>query len=477
MGSAWEVGATDCDLSILPDVELVPRLPDHAETVLRLAAMGVLSDSRLQEALISAPRTPHALPQPHLDLVELEGASLRLPFWHDVDARSPLLPSHYETIQVLQLLRVKSGNSILLVGPRGNWWTEILVRLGAGEVRVIEPDCQRRVALERSWEAGDCGQLATDLGCSVTWGGLVELADIALSEDDEWDRILLTSSLPNLPVDLLRKLPKDGCGLVVIGTDEAPVIQLVTRAGKRELAAQWITCWSVDQFEPIVSEVIEGMDPPDDFNEVVEIDEAAILRAWTYANCDPLRDRFAPERSLQLIEEIWDSMAPFHPDDDGSDDIRARLSNDLFRMGHVLQQLGVFNLAVEHHSESFRMMQSAEAATFLGWALGQSGDTQASLAWCKKAIEVDPTLGNPWNDIGAILLTDGEPREAVPWLRAATEAPRYEAVGFPWLNLAKVHEKLGNKMAAFEAARQALEHLPEDLEAARIFDEFAEGLL
>jgi hypothetical protein len=32
-------------------------------------------------------------------------------------------------------------------------------------------------------------------------------------------------------------------------------------------------------------------------------------------------------------------------------------------------------------------------------------------------------------------------------------------------------------MAAFEAARQALEHLPEDLEAARIFDEFAEGLL
>jgi Tfp pilus assembly protein PilF len=90
---------------------------------------------------------------------------------------------------------------------------------------------------------------------------------------------------------------------------------------------------------------------------------------------------------------------------------------------------------------------------------------------------VDPTLGNPWNDIGAILLTDGEPREAVPWLRAAIEAPRYEAVGFPWLNLAKVHEKLGNKMAAFEAARQALEHLPEDLEAARIFDEFAEGLL
>ncbi len=477
METAWGVGASDCDLSMLPDVDSVPRLPDHAETVLRLAAMGVLSDSRLQEALLSAPRTPHALPQPLLDVVDLEGSSLRLPFWHDVDARSPLLPSHYETIQVLQLLRVKVGDRVLLMGPRGNWWTELLVRLGASEVLVIEPDSLRRKALQEWWKNGDCGQLATDLGCEVTWGGLGELADLTLDESEEWDRILLTSSLPNLPVELLRKLPKDGCGLVVIGSDEAPVIQVITRAGRRELAAQWITCWSVDEFEPVVNEVLEGMDPPAEIDEDIEVDEVALLRAWTYSNCDPLRDRFAPERSLRMIEDIWDSMAPFHPDDDGSDEIRSRLSDDLFRMGHVLQQLGVFNLAVEHHSESFKMMPSAEAATFLGWALGQTGDTQASLAWCRRAIEVDATLGNPWNDIGAILLTDGEPREAVPWLRAATEAPRYEAVGFPWLNLAKVHEKLGNKMAAFEAARQALEHLPEDLEAARIFDEFGEGLL
>ena len=37
--------------------------------------------------------------------------------------------------------------------------------------------------------------------------------------------------------------------------------------------------------------------------------------------------------------------------------------------------------------------------------------------------------------------------------------------------------KTRKQVAAFEAAHQALEHLPEDLEAARIFDEFGEGLL
>ena len=76
-----------------------------------------------------------------------------------------------------------------------------------------------------------------------------------------------------------------------------------------------------------------------------------------------------------------------------------------------------------------------------------------------------------------MLLEGGELKEAVPWLSTATQSPRYDALGFPWLNLARVHEQLGNKMAAFEAAREALEHIPDDEEALRIFEDASDGLI
>jgi tetratricopeptide (TPR) repeat protein len=191
-----------------------------------------------------------------------------------------------------------------------------------------------------------------------------------------------------------------------------------------------------------------------------------------------MRDRFAPERILRLMAAIWNSTGPvFAGCGEAAPDIRTKLADDLFRLGNTLGQLNVIGLAGEHHAESFRLLPSAESATLLARSYSETSDRDSALAWCRRAIETDATLGNPWNDIGALLLENGELKEAVPWLSTATQAPRYDAQGFPWLNLARVHEKLGNKMAAFEAAREALEHLPEDKDALRIFEESGAGLI
>ena len=47
---------------------------------------------------------------------------------------------------------------------------------------------------------------------------------------------------------------------------------------------------------------------------------------------------------------------------------------------------------------------TAEAYTFLGWTYHFQGRIEDAIAECKRAIEVDPEFGNPYNDIGAYLI-------------------------------------------------------------------------
>jgi Tfp pilus assembly protein PilF len=79
---------------------------------------------------------------------------------------------------------------------------------------------------------------------------------------------------------------------------------------------------------------------------------------------------------------------------------------------------------------------------------------------CKRAIEVDPTFGNPYNDIGAYLIQQGKLDEAIPWLEQATRAERYEARAFPWANLGRIYAARGDRTQAIACFRRALEEQP-----------------
>jgi Tfp pilus assembly protein PilF len=79
---------------------------------------------------------------------------------------------------------------------------------------------------------------------------------------------------------------------------------------------------------------------------------------------------------------------------------------------------------------------------------------------CKKAIRIDPTYGNPYNDIGAYLIERGDHNQAIPWLEKALASQRYEAYHYPWYNLGRVYVAQEVYSKARECFRKALEIEP-----------------
>ncbi len=100
---------------------------------------------------------------------------------------------------------------------------------------------------------------------------------------------------------------------------------------------------------------------------------------------------------------------------------------------------GDYDRAVELYRGSLALYPTAEAHTFLGWTYHFQGKIDEAIAECKRAIEVDPDFGNPYNDIGAYLIDLGRHDEAIPWLEAAIVAKRYDPRHFPYFNLGRVY--------------------------------------
>jgi Tfp pilus assembly protein PilF len=141
-----------------------------------------------------------------------------------------------------------------------------------------------------------------------------------------------------------------------------------------------------------------------------------------------------------------------------------------FQEAFEAQMSGDYDRAVELYRGSIALHPSAEAHTFLGWTYHFQGKIDEAIAECKRAIEIDPDFGNPYNDIGAYLIDLDRYDEAIPWLEQATQAKRYEPRHFPYFNLGRVYlakgminraRELFQKSLALEPrytlARQALE--------------------
>ena len=114
---------------------------------------------------------------------------------------------------------------------------------------------------------------------------------------------------------------------------------------------------------------------------------------------------------------------------------------------------GDFDGAIQLYTKSIDVCPTAEAYTFRGWAYNFLGRVDDAIGECKRAIEVDPGFGNPYNDIGAYLIAKGELDEAVPWLEQAKRAPRYEPRHFPYMNLGRLYAAKGMLQQAIQRVR------------------------
>ena len=83
---------------------------------------------------------------------------------------------------------------------------------------------------------------------------------------------------------------------------------------------------------------------------------------------------------------------------------RKKQANQRFQEAFAAQMAGEYDRAVELYLESLALHPTAEAHTFLGWTYHFQGKMEQAIAECKRAIEIDPEFGNPYNDIGSYLI-------------------------------------------------------------------------
>jgi len=129
----------------------------------------------------------------------------------------------------------------------------------------------------------------------------------------------------------------------------------------------------------------------------------------------------------------------------------------LFQAAYEAQMSGNLDEAAELYKESIEAFPTAEAHTFLGWTYNFMGLTDEAIGECHRATEVDPDFGNPYNDIGAYLIEQGNLYGAIPWLQRAMIATRYECYFYPHFNLGRVYESLGRAYDALREYKTAIE--------------------
>ncbi len=132
----------------------------------------------------------------------------------------------------------------------------------------------------------------------------------------------------------------------------------------------------------------------------------------------------------------------------------------LFERAYQCQQRGDLESAVRLYQASIAEVPTADAHTFLGWVYSFDRRFREAIAECKKAIAVDPSFGNPYNDIGVYLMALGRDDEAAPWLERAKGAVRYESPHFPHMNLARIYERRGDAVLALAELTRASEKMP-----------------
>ncbi|MCE1165901.1 MAG: tetratricopeptide repeat protein [Bacteroidetes bacterium] len=135
-------------------------------------------------------------------------------------------------------------------------------------------------------------------------------------------------------------------------------------------------------------------------------------------------------------------------------------SKEYFEKGYRLHSEGNYDGAIVFYEKSLEVFPTAEAFTFKGWSLSMKGEYEKAIDECKKAIDIDPDYGNPYNDIGAYLISLGQYEEAAAWLELALKAAKYSNKEFAFYNLGVVYEKMGLWFEALAEYKKAEDENP-----------------
>jgi len=138
----------------------------------------------------------------------------------------------------------------------------------------------------------------------------------------------------------------------------------------------------------------------------------------------------------------------------------AMMAQDYFELAYEMQMHGELDKALYYYGRSLDCVESPEAYTFMAWAESMRGNFERAIELCRKAIDLDPDFGNPWNDLGAYLLALDRPHDSIAYLERALSCQRYLTYHYAHYNLGRAYEKLGDRARAREKYLEALAEDP-----------------
>ena len=393
-----------------------------------LKGLGLLRSPDLERSFLHV-RQESFLPEP---FGALAYADMPLPL--HVSPNPPTMPSARCLIAGLELLEPVADLRVLVVGCRGGYPGALLAEIvGPEHVVVVETDPERRDRTIRRLQAA----------------GFDAVRVLPSMPSETFDRIFILDATP--PRQLVPLLADPGFLITRgRGVHDLVFVKLVRQEGETFQMA-FNEAPSKDIAVPY--EAAEPMAV--DFGRLFAVEDL-LSHAW--------EGRVTGHYDQHFRDIVDDTFAegPLDPSAfDASREPCKDAARRAFQAAYILQSAGELERAADAYERSINLEATAEAHTFHGWALSFMGRYDAAIEECKRAIEVDPAFGNPYNDIGAYLIELERLDEAIPWLERAITAPRYCCYFYAHTNLARVYLQKGLREKARKALLQALEVNPE----------------
>jgi len=399
---------------------------EMAEPWDRLERRGILVDGAVAEALRHVPVSSF-LP-PELRAAAMTDAPL------PTALRDPkvVLPAPRFLAMLLQMLELEKGVSVLLLGSTGGYVEALLALLVAPAPPVTV------------WEEDEA--LASAARASLAAVGLGDRVIIvrAPTPGVRFERVTATDAIQRLAPTAKEGIADMGFA-VFRRYHEAFGFVKVLRNGDEFVEL------STTEFPPSKAAkagTVGGGIPIDLGRE--------LLLARMLENVWHGRPESEPEREfLAVVDDTYARPEEWPPIAD--DEVpRYDAAKRLFQVGYIYQSAGDSEAAMEAYAASIAVRPTAEAHTFLGWVYSFGDRHEEAIAECEKAIAVDPSFGNPYNDIGAYLIELGRPDEAIPWFERAKASKRYCCYFYAHSNLGRVYMMKGMHEKARQEFREAL---------------------
>jgi tetratricopeptide (TPR) repeat protein len=167
------------------------------------------------------------------------------------------------------------------------------------------------------------------------------------------------------------------------------------------------------------------------------------------------------------VDDDKPGARPTPAEDQVAKDAKRHRARELLERGYQLQLEGAVEDAEACYRRSLAVAPSAEAHTYLGWALAHAGRIDEAIEECHAALRLDPKFGNAWQDLGAYHMEKGEDSRAAGYLRRALDMPRFERHHYAHVNLGRVFLKQGLVMKALDEFKVAVTLEPRDVYAKK----------